>query len=211
MEIVWLGHSSVRLQSKTVTLITDPYADSLGFSMGNPTADIVIISNDHPHHSNSDAIGGSPRILRGPGEYEIADFYIKGTGTPRWPTSVDRQVNTVFTMWAEGLSMCHLGDLNQALSSKQVENLRQIDVLFVPAGGTCTLGPADVGKLVNLIAPRLVIPLHYAADGVEVDLEPLDPFLAELGVSNVVHQAKLVITSANVPQEQRVVILQRTA
>ena len=113
-------------------------------------------------------------------------------------------------MWADGLSMCHLGDLNQALSSKQVENLRQIDVLFVPAGGTCTLGPADVGKLVNLIGPRLVIPLHYAADGVEVDLEPLDPFLAELGVSNVVHQPKLVITSANVPQEQRVVVLHRT-
>ena len=110
MEIVWLGHSAVRLRSGNVTLITDPYADSLGPSMARENADVVTVSHDHPHHSCSGAVAGDPRVLRGPGEYEVASFSISGMATRRGGQNAERQINTVFTMRAEGLTLCHLGD-----------------------------------------------------------------------------------------------------
>ena len=211
MEIVWLGHSSLRLQSRGVTLITDPYADSVGMSIGNPKADIVTISNDHPHHSASDAVQSSPRVLEGPGSYEVAHYYITGTGTPQRETEEDRSVNTVFTIRVEGLVICHLGDLSRRLSPGQLADLNQTDILCVPAGGLCTVSVSNLAELVNLIGPRIVIPLHYWVEGLTVGLDPLDRMLGEMGIADVTPQARLNVTSSNLPRELSVVVLQRSA
>ena len=209
MEIVWLGHSSLRLESRGVRLITDPYADSVGFSMGHQEASIVTSSNGHPHHSHYEAVGGDPRILRGPGEFEIAHYYISGMGTRHGEQDEDREINTVFTIRAEGLTVCHLGDLSRRLSPSQVEEINQADVLCVPAGGVCTAGPARVAELVNLISPSIVIPLHYRTEGIKVELEPLAGFLTEMGVAEAAPQTRLNVMTSNLPRELRVVVLQR--
>ena len=207
MEIVWLGHACLRLRSADTTLITDPYAGSLGLSMGREQAEIVTVSHEHPHHSHWDAIEGEPRVLRGPGEYEVASFHISGMGTRRGEQK-ERQINTVFIMRAEGLTLCHLGDLNQTLSPGQVEALNDTDVLFVPAGGKCTVAADKAAELVNLLRPRIAVPIHYRLRGLAVELEPLDGFLAELGVGEVAPQPRLVVTPSNLPRNLRVVVLQ---
>ncbi len=210
MEIVWLGHSAVRIRSNEVTLVTDPYADSLGIFMGRPSANIVTISHDHPHHACLEAVDGTPRVLRGPGEYEVADFYIRGFGTRRGGTDGDRQVNTVYTIQAEGLVLCHLGDLNQTLSPRQLEEIGHADILLVPAGGVCTIAPASVAELVNLISPSVVIPLHYWTEGASVQLGHLDAFLKAMSVPVAAPQPRLSVTSASMPRgETRVVVLER--
>ena len=209
MEIVWLGHSSVRLKGNTVTVITDPYANSVGLSLDKPQADIVTISNDHPHHSHSSAITGSPRILSGPGEYEISNFRISGMATRLQSDDGVQRTNTVFTFRAEGLTLCHLGDLTENLSPKQIDELSQADVCFVPAGGVCTLDAARIMRIVRLIDPRILIPIHYNTEGVKVELDPLDKLLSELGVAGITPQAKLNVTSTNLPAELRVVVLQK--
>lgn len=209
MEIVWLGHSSVRLKGTSVTVITDPYADSVGLSMGKPQADIVTVSNDHPHHSNSGAIAGNPRIISGPGEYEVDNFRISGMGTRLEGEDGVRRINTIFTFRAEGLTLCHLGDLNENLSPKQVDELSQSDVCFVPAGGVCTIDAARIMRIVRLVGPRILIPIHYQTEGLKVELDPLDKLLSELGVADVTPQARLNVTSTNLPGELRVVVLQK--
>ena len=209
MEIVWLGHSSVRLRSGNSTLITDPFEDSVGFAMGDQSAEIVTCSNDHPHHSNVDAVAGNPQVLNGPGEYEIANFYLTGMGTRLCAAEGERKLNTVFTFLVEGLRLCHLGDLNQMLSPRQVEELNQTDVLFVPAGGVCTIDTAKVVELISLIGPRVVVPIHYWVGGVTVELEPLDAFLTQMGVAEASPVARLNLTPTNLPRDREVVVLQR--
>lgn len=211
MDITWLGHSSVRLRSGNSSLITDPFAESVGFAMGSPSAEIVTSSNDHPHHSHTEAVAGSPRVLRGPGEYEIANFYVTGMGTRLSDVEGERRLNTVFTVLAEGLNLCHLGDLNQILSPRQVEELNQTDILFVPAGGTCTLDVAKVVELISLIGPRLVVPVHYWVGGVNVELEPLDAFLSQMGIAEAAPVARLNVTQTSLPRERQVVVLEREA
>ena len=208
MEISWLGHSCIRIRSNEATLVTDPYADSSGASIGRQSADIVTVSHTHPHHSHYDVIKGNPRVLLGPGEYEIANFYITGMGTDRGDPDEERQTNTMYAIHCEGVSLCHLGDLNRMPSPRQIEDLSQTDLLFVPAGGTCTLSPSRVAELVNLVAPKIVVPLHYGNNhGLQTDLQPLDGFLADMGVAEPEHVSRLTVTNSNLPRDLRLVVL----
>jgi len=209
MEIVWLGHSAVRLRSVTTTLVTDPYPPGLGISMGSQKADIVTISNRHPHHAFVQGLEGEPKVVNGPGEYEISNFYITGIGTPRSQDPMDREVNTIYVFHAEGLTLCHLGDLGRPLTPRQVEELGQPDVLFVPAGGVCTLEPARMVETVRLIQPAIVVPIHYGLEGLEVELGPVDEFLRALEASDVVTPNRLNVTTNNVPRQLRVAILNK--
>ena len=210
MEIVWLGHASVILKGVDVSLITDPFPASLGIAMAQEKADIVTVSNSHPNHSNVEDVGGDPRVIDGPGEYEIGGYYISGTATaPRGDGPGSSTVNTIFTIRAEGVTVCHLGDLSQPLTPGQTQQLNDTDVLIVPVGGGCTIEPSAAADLVNAISPRIVIPIHYRTDGVSVDLQPVDAFLGQIGVSQVAPQSRLNVSAINLPKEQRVAVLQR--
>ncbi len=67
MELVWIGHSCFRLRGKEATVITDPCNKSSGYNVGSASADLVTVSNAHPHHSASSEITGDPTVLDGPG------------------------------------------------------------------------------------------------------------------------------------------------
>jgi L-ascorbate metabolism protein UlaG (beta-lactamase superfamily) len=211
MEIVWLGHSSLRLQSGGVTLVTDPFDGSMGISMSNTKADIVTISHDHPHHSHVAAVSGNPRVINGPGEYEIGSFYIRGVGTRRNSAEEARKLNTLYTIRVEGLTITHLGDLNQALSARQTEDLSKTDVLIVPAGGVCTIGVDRIAALVNVINARIVIPIHYKTDETNVELNGIDPFIREIGAENVSPVARVNVTATSLPRDTQTVILRRAS
>ena len=83
MEINWLGHSSVSINSRDMISITDPYDSSEGTFMNPQKADIVTISHAAPKHSTVESVTGDPRIIDGPGEYEINNFYITSYSTFR--------------------------------------------------------------------------------------------------------------------------------
>ena len=118
-------------------------------------------------------------------------------------------MNTIFTIRAEGVTVCHLGDLSQPLTPGQTQQLNDTDVLIVPVGGGCTIEPSAAADIVNAISPRIVIPVHYRMDGVSVDLQPVDAFLGQIGVSEVAPQSRLNVSATNLPKEQRVAVLQR--
>ena len=107
--------------------------------------------------------------------------------------------------------MCHLGDLNRMLSPSQIEELSQMDVLFVPAGGVCTISPSRVAGLINLVAPKIVVPVHYRTDGVLTELQPLDVFLADMGVTDPGRSSRLNVTDSNLPKDLRLVVLDRVS
>ena len=81
MDISWLGHSCFRLKGAQATVITDPYSPDLGYALDKPTARIVTVSHQHPGHSYVQGIGGDPKLVTGPGEYEISGILIIGMAT----------------------------------------------------------------------------------------------------------------------------------
>ena len=45
----------------------------------------------------------------------------------------------------------------------ELEQLKNMDVLFVPIGGTYTMNAKEAASLANTIKPNLVIPVHYGS------------------------------------------------
>ena len=177
MEIVWLGHSCFRLRAREAAIVTDPCPKSIGYSIGRPTADIVTVSHEHTGHNAVEAVAGSPRVVRGPGEYEIAGVLLTGIRTYHDnQKGAELGANTAFIVDAENLRLCHLGDLGHQPTPEQVEIIGAVDVLLVPVGGGNTLGAAAAAETVSLLEPKLVIPMHYATAASTLKLDPLDRF-----------------------------------
>jgi L-ascorbate metabolism protein UlaG (beta-lactamase superfamily) len=212
MEISWLGHSCFRLRGREASIITDPYARSLGISLGRQSADIVTISHEAPHHAALDGLTGNPRVLRGPGEYEVRGVMIQGIATPGERLEQGGHGrNTAYAITVDEVSVCHLGDLGATLNAAQIEALKDPTVLLVPVGGGCTIGPAEVAEVVSQLEPKIVIPMHYGMPGIRVKLEPIERFCREMAVEEQRLQPRLSVTRSSAPDETTVVLLEAAA
>ncbi len=209
METTWLGHSCFKLRDKQATLITDPYSPELGYSLGKQTADVVTISHQHPGHSFIEGIGGNPKAVTGPGEYEIKNILIIGVATfhdnNRGST---RGKNTIYLIEMDEVSICHLGDLGHVLTDEQVEELGNVDVLLLPVGGVSTVNAPVASEIVRQLEPKIVIPMHYKTPAINRQLEPVDSFLKEIGAHDINPQAKLSITKSGLPLSTQIVLLE---
>ena len=78
MDLVWLGHSSFRLHSQGMVVVTDPFPESLGLRLDGRAADIITVSNTHPNHSAAETVGGEPRVFRRPASTSSATWWCAG-------------------------------------------------------------------------------------------------------------------------------------
>lgn len=208
MEITWYGQSCFRLRDRLATVITDPYDKGIGYTLPRVRADIVTVSHDHPDHNYVKGIKGQPKIIVGPGEYEVRGVFITGV-----PTFHDRKKgasrgrNTVFLFDFDGLTVCHLGDLGHVPTQSQVEALSDIDVLLIPVGSVSTINAAQAAEVISLLEPRLVIPMHYKTKALEVKLDSVSKFLKEMGLSKLATQESLKLTKSGLPDETQVMLL----
>src|SRR5437588_734001 len=222
MEISWLGHACFQLRGKHVTLIADPFSPQSGhpeglrsppetvwpLQLGKVTASIVTVSHNHPGHNYVQGVGGNPRIVRGPGEYEISDVLITGVASYHDDKrGQERGRNTIYVIHMDDVVICHLGDLGHILQEEQLEEVADADVLLIPISGTHTLNAAQAAEVISQVEPRVVIPMHYLPSTGESP-DPLDKFCREMGVETVNTQPKLLITRNTVPAEMQVVILE---
>ena len=210
MEITWLGHASVCINSRDVLLVTDPYDSSEGVFMSPSKADIVISSNSDPKHSNTSAISGTPRIIKGPGEYEVSHFYITGTGTAGTDDEqIGTPINTIYTIRVEGLVISHLGALNKKLPAAQMDTLRQTQILITPISGEGSLNKSDLQEVVSAIQPRILIPVQHGSSGPEGLQQPQE-VLTDLGFTEIPDPApRLNVTETNLPAELQIQMLRR--
>ena len=208
MEITWLGHSCFRIRSKEATIVTDPLGETDG-AKNRLQAEIVTVSHDHVGHNHVSAVAGDPLVIDGPGEYETKQVLILGLGSYHDATlGVDLGKNTIFLFEMEGITLCHLGDIGHVPSPSLVESLGNVDILLVPVGGVTTLNGAKAAETVSLIEPKIVVPMHYYAEDSRSDLETVDKFLKEIGVTEAQPQQRLMVTRSALPQETQVILLE---
>src|SRR5579862_7798059 len=168
MDISWLGHACFQLRGKNVTLVTDPFSTQPGPAQGELprlskiNAPIVTVSHNHPGHNNTAAISGDPRIVRGPGEYEISDVLITGVASYHDDKhGKERGRNTIYVIHMDDIVICHLGDLGHTLQEEQLEEVADADVLLIPIGGQNSLDATQAAEVISQVEPRIVIPMHY--------------------------------------------------
>ena len=134
MDIFYLGHSSFKLKGKHGSIITDPFdSKKVGLKYSSNEADIVSISHEHEDHNAVSAIKGEPKVISGPGEYEIKGISILGFSSFHdSKNGEERGKNTIYVFEIDTVRICHLGDLGQKLSDSLIESLGDIDVLMIP-------------------------------------------------------------------------------
>ncbi len=209
MEITWLGHACFRLKGRQATIITDPFSPDIGYSLGKPSAQIVTVSHLHPGHSYVQGVSGEPKILSGPGEYEIGGVMTVGVQTYHdGEHGATRGKNTAYLMEIDEVLVCHLGDLGHVLTTEQAARLDTVDVLLVPVGGVSTIDATHAAEVIRHLEPKLVIPMHYKTEALKRELAPVDRFLEEMGGKEITPQPKLLVTKANLPLSLQVVLLE---
>ncbi len=209
MEITWYGHSCFRItQRGMATVVTDPYDHTVvGYKPLKLKGDIVTISHEAPGHGNLAAVKGKPRPITGPGEYEIGGVFITGVRMEKQKNKTNGNRNTLYVFDYEGVSVAHLGDLQQVPGQTEIEALGTVSVLLVPVGGGGGLNAAKAAEVVSLLEPGIVIPMHYQTPDCKLKLAPVSRFLKEMGLSKVEELPSLDVRPTTVPEETRVVVL----
>ena len=211
MVITWYGQACFRIQSGKVIVLVDPFDKSIGLSPPRGEAHIVLVTHGHKDHNNIKSVGGDPFVIDGPGEYEksgvkvtgIASFHDENEGR-------DRGTNTMFVVEMEGMRVAHLGDLGQnELSDVQREDLGNVDILMVPVGGVYTIDGSVAASITNIIAPKIVIPMHYKIPDLSIKLETAAQFLKELGQEGKVNDSKITVKQNALPEERMEVIVMK--
>jgi L-ascorbate metabolism protein UlaG (beta-lactamase superfamily) len=178
-------------------------------SFPRPRADLVTLSHGHPGHSHAAGVKGDPKVIQGPGEYEVKNIFVTGVATFHDKKGgKERGPNTVYVFEMDGLTICHLGDLGYVPTQTQAEGLGEVDILLVPVGGVSTLNASEATEMVSLLEPQIVIPMHYRAPTLAFKLDGVEKFFKEMGIKSPEPRESLKVTKDSLPEETEVIFLE---
>lgn len=205
MELTWYGLSCFRItERKHAAIVTDPFDRSTGLPELKLKADVVTVSHKASGHNHAVAISGKQHVVDGPGEYEIGGVFITGIAT--FHKNNDLR-NVIYVFDFKGLTVAHLGDMQEVPTQKQIEALEQVNILLVPVGAGKSLNAPQAAELVSMLEPNIVVPMHYKQPKLKIELEDVERFLKEMGVTDVKQETSLKVASSNLPEETEIVIL----
>lgn len=179
MEIKWLGHASWMIKTGKAVVYMDPYE-------GEYTEKATIITSSHSHQDHckpekvknaitSDTViiapkdcaekyGGSVTSLKpgdkikvGQVEIEAVEAYnnkrFRSPGQPFHP----KGLGVGYLVKAEGKTIYHTGDTDFIPEMKEI---RGVDVMLVPSGGTYTMDNDEAAEAVLAVQPKIALPMH---------------------------------------------------
>lgn len=185
MDATWLGHAAWRFSGRAATVIVDPFLEENPAAplklKDIPRADVVLVSHDHYDH-----FGDAPALCKKTGAtlvatYEVAAWAAEKHGiktegmniggtievagvkvhmTVAFHTSA-RGHPTGWVVEMDGVKVYHTGDTCLFGDMKLIGDFFRPDLACVPIGDRFTMGPASAAKAVELIRPRVVVPMHY--------------------------------------------------
>jgi L-ascorbate metabolism protein UlaG (beta-lactamase superfamily) len=205
MHIQYLGFSSFKFITKDATVVTDPYGKGSGLTPPRGNADIIVLAESNNElYSSTSSFSGTPFLIDSPGEYDKSGVTVTGI-----PLKQESGYITIFLLESEDLkilNLAHIKDFN--IKESELEELGEIDILILPIGGHNVLGASDAAKVVNQIEPKIIIPSHYAAKGIKIELDPIDRFIKEMGNKHE-ELEKLIIKKKDImsTEEIRLVVL----
>ena len=164
----YLGNSCTLITAPDGTrIVSDPYGDDSHPDGLRPLprdlrAAGVTVSHAHPDHNNVNAVGGSPRIITGPGTYQIGMVRVTGYGGFEGsPSGPSHNVHTVYVFEIGGVKIVHLGDSGPVTAPDALAAIENADVVLVNIDGyVFALG--QVLPWLRQIGARTFIPTHYS-------------------------------------------------
>lgn len=206
MIITYLGKQFFKIGQGSLTVAFNPISkdSKLGVMASRFGSDIALSTINHPDYNGFEMVSHGENIpfeIKGPGDYEIKDIFIKGIMTN---TELDgkKYINTIYSLSIENITLCFLGAVSDDKLSTNIRGqIESPDILFIPIGNNDLLSPSEAYKLAVTLEPKIIIPMDY-------DEKTLKAFLKEAGQEKISLIEKLTIKSKElVGREGEVVVL----
>ena len=219
MTLTYYGHCTFMWTSpQGVSVLSDPFGNTSRyrwFLVPTPSveAEIALVTHEHFDHNAVDGLPGQPSVLRGPGEFRRRDVTVCGVSDIHVSEpGQGRMRNTIFTIQSGGVRYCHLGDNRHEIPAAAQEELGDVDVLMITVDDSChLLSYEEIDHVVALLAPRVVIPMHYYIEGLTTVESTLKPPIAWLARQHTVRRLdvdSLAIGPNDLPSEPEVWLFQ---
>lgn len=195
-EIEYKGANGIIVSSKKASIVIDPKLSVAGLK-DLSVKDAVELATEARFAINSD---DAKLVIEGPGEYGIADFDIRGVAAQRHlDTEADPKASTIYRIESGDIRVAVFGNIYEKLNETQLEEIGIVDIVVIPVGGGgYTLDATGAATIIRQVEPKIVIPVHYADDGIkyEVPQSEFEVFVSELGAP-VEEMPKLKLKAAN--------------
>lgn len=176
-----LNHSSIKINREKVIYI-DPFKIDNDYH----DADIVFITHSHFDHYSEEDID---RIIKEETKLIVTEdlekkalekvkkenvtcvqpeknYFVDGINFETIPAyNISKQFHPKSNNWVgyvielNGIKYYFAGDTDITEENKKVK----CDVAFVPIGGTYTMTAKEAAELVNIIKPKIAVPIHYGS------------------------------------------------
>lgn len=193
MVITFYGEGCFKLQSGEVVILTDPFDNKTGLVPPRLKPDIIIKTLT-PLPITHQPLLDTQYLIYGPGEYNIKNINITGFSSSK--ESTEKFLKNIYLMEVEEIKCCFLGHLSEILEPAILEHLENIDILFIPAGGSPFLDQKSAVKIVKQLQPKIVIPSFFKIPSLKRQSGDLKTFLAEFNgpkEKQIIEQEKITI------------------
>ncbi|MHB8780692.1 MAG: MBL fold metallo-hydrolase [Candidatus Geothermincolia bacterium] len=209
LRITWLGHAMFLLEADGTRVVIDPYNEGPGYPLPQVEADMVLITHGHGDHANAELVRGRPLVVREPGQRTERGIELRAV--PTWHDAnqgVERGPNLAFAWSMAGIQLLHLGDLGHVPDDSLARELGSPDVLFIPVGGIFTIDAGEAARTISLLAPRLVIPMHYKTAACVFPIAGVEDFARLFSRVEVTGESTLRLKREDIPRETVIKILE---
>jgi len=172
VSLTYYGHCAFLWQTPDgVRVLIDPYRnrhDRYWFTRRFPDVpcDLAMITHAHFDHDAAPDLAECVSVLRMPGNFHYRDLQVRGILDQHSGRFSRGMANVMFRIEVAGLRFLHIGD-NRAEWPEAVQQVvGEIDILMVTVDDSChLLTYAEVDQMIDMVQPRVVIPMHYQIPG----------------------------------------------
>lgn len=210
VRIEWLGHACFYIEGRGIRIVTDPFEETGGirYPKIEKEADYVLVSHEHFDHNNVKAVKGNPKVIRNPTELRDEKVKILGVLTYHDKSKGrERGKNTVYKISLEDLDIVHLGDLGEIPGEDFKNKLGNVDILLIPVGGTYTINAKEADEVVNLLKPKVVIPMHYRTEFLDFPIDKVDKFLEGKKNVKIFKENYVELSKTELPEQTTIYVL----
>jgi L-ascorbate metabolism protein UlaG (beta-lactamase superfamily) len=182
VKIRWYGHACFLIQSGDKVIVTDPFDETVGYSLPDIKPDLVLESHQHFDHNAHHLLKGDFQIIKDDIiEGEVKGFKIEGYNSFHDDEQGKKRGNNIIfkITTPEGFRIVHLGDLGAMPSEDVVNSIMNPDILLVPAGGKYTFEPDTAAGFSKQLKPKIIVPMHFKTEVIsDWPIKTVDDFLS---------------------------------
>jgi len=203
--ITYYGQSLFVIESsKGIKIGIDPYNRLFIAKLPDIEADIVLVTHNHPDHSNISLFKGNPKVIKTIGNYSVKGISIEGLPSRH---RFLRGKNIIFKIIVDNIVFCHLGDLGYIHEDDLLNKLKDTDILFIPIGGTFTIDYKKAHEIMGNINPSVSIPMHYRGKNSRIRfLDTIDNFLSLAKVYKLKDKT-IILSKDDLPEKSEIWVL----